>query len=143
MQFRTGELVLESGNNIGSILFHEGKILQAISPYSRAIGDLMVEDGLISEAELLDALMLQKKSVYSPLGELLLKNGKVTIGVIEKMVQEQIRESLKEFLSWKDVNFSFVKKDIQSSNRMFVLSHEFISPDTLRSAAIFLSMRTP
>jgi Domain of unknown function (DUF4388) len=143
MQFRTGELVLESGNNIGSILFHEGKILHASSPYSRAIGDLMVEAGLITEDDLLDALMLQKKGVYSPIGELFLQTGKVTIEVIEMMVQEQIRQSLKEFQSWKDVNFSFVNKDIQPRDRIHVLTHEFISPETLRSAAVFLSLKTP
>lgn len=143
MQFRTGELVLESGNNIGSILFHEGKILHASSPYSRAIGDLMVEAGLITEAELLDTLMLQKKSVYSPIGELFVQTGKVTIEVIERMVQEQIRQSLKEFQSWKDVSFSFVNKDIQPRDRIHVLTHEFIPPETLRSAAVFLSLKTP
>jgi hypothetical protein len=50
------------------MLLHKGKILQAYSPYSRAIGDLLVEDGIISEAELLDTLKLQKMSPSSPLG---------------------------------------------------------------------------
>lgn len=43
LEGRTGELVVESGNNIGSLIFHEGKILLAFSPYTRAIGDLLVE----------------------------------------------------------------------------------------------------
>jgi hypothetical protein len=68
IQLCTGELVLESGNNIGTMLLHKGKILQAYSPYSRAIGDLLVEDGIITEAELLDALKHQKMSASSPLG---------------------------------------------------------------------------
>jgi hypothetical protein len=60
MQHRTGELTLESGNNIGTILLYKGDILQAFSPYSRAIGDLLVEVGLIIETELIDTLKLQK-----------------------------------------------------------------------------------
>lgn len=68
MQLRTGELVLEFGNNIGTMLLQKGKILQAFSPYSRAIGDLLVEDGIINDAELLDTLKLQKMSSFSPLG---------------------------------------------------------------------------
>src|SRR5208337_5611461 len=83
---RTGELVIESGNNIGTVLMHDGKILQAFSPYSRAIGDLLVEDGLISETELIETLKFQKKNEYMPLGGLLFKTGKVTLEIIEMMV---------------------------------------------------------
>jgi hypothetical protein len=49
------------------MLLHKGKILQAFSPYSRTIGDLLVKDGIITEAELLDALKLQKMSASSSL----------------------------------------------------------------------------
>jgi glutaredoxin-related protein len=139
MQGRTGELVLESGNNIGTMLFHQGKILQAFSPYSRAIGDLLVEEGLISDAELMETLKKQKNSSYSPLGSLLLKTGKITFEVIEMMVQEQIRSSVKEFQSWKGLNYSFLDKDIQPYDRIHLTVHEFILPDTLQAAVNFLS----
>ncbi|HEY6010019.1 MAG TPA: DUF4388 domain-containing protein, partial [Nitrospirota bacterium] len=86
MQARSGELVIESGNSIGSILFHQGTILQAFSPYSRAIGDLLVEKGLISEDELLETLKQQNKNAYAPLGALLIRAGKVTIEVVEQLV---------------------------------------------------------
>lgn len=79
------------------------KILQAFSPYSRAIGDIHVEDGIFTETELLDTLKRQKMSASSPLGGMFLKTGKVTIEVIEIMVQEQIWQSMKEFQSWKDL----------------------------------------
>ena len=58
MRERTGELVVESGNNIGTMLFHRGKVIQAFSPYSRAIGDLLVEEGMISESELIEILKI-------------------------------------------------------------------------------------
>jgi hypothetical protein len=48
VQLRTGELVLESGNNIGSMLFHEGKILQAFSPSSRAVRRALFIHGKIA-----------------------------------------------------------------------------------------------
>jgi len=143
MRLRTGELALESGNNIGTILFHKGKIIQTFSPYSRAIGDLLVEDGLLSETELIETLKLQIKSADSPLGGLLLKTGKVSFEVIEMMVKEQIRQSVKEFQSWKDPSFTFTDKDIQPYDRIYLLTHEFINPEILRSAAIFLSLETP
>ena len=143
MQFRTGELVLESGNNIGSMLVHKGNILHASSPYSRAIGDLLVEDGLITESELIETLVIQKKSSYAPLGGQFRKTGKVTIEVIEKMVHEQIRQSIKEFQTWKNLSASFVDKDILPYDRIHLPAREFIAPETLQAAADYLSVEQP
>jgi|GEM_PF-2044318 len=140
---RTGELVIESGNNIGTVLVSQGTILQAFSPYSRAIGDLLVEDGLISETELIETLKIQKRNDYTPIGGLLLKLGKVTFEVIEMMVHEQIRQAIKEFQTWNDVNFSFIDKDIVIYDRIHLTVHEFIPPETLRSAKTFVSFEAP
>lgn len=139
VQARTGELLMEAGNNIGTMLFHRGKILQAFSPYSRAIGDLTVEKGLITEAELLEMLKLQKMSDYTPLGALLLKTGKVTFEVIEMMVHEQIRQAVKEFKSWNKLNYSFSPKDITPFDRIHLPTQEFIPAETIHAAKTFLS----
>ena len=139
IQARTGELVMEAGNNIGTILFHRGNILQAFSPYSRAIGDLLVEEGLISDTELLEMLKLQKMNAYTPLGALLLKTGKVTFEVIEMMVQQQIRQAVKEFTSWKGLNYSFSAKDITPFDRIQLPTQEFIPADTIHAARSYIS----
>ena len=140
MHSRSGELVIESGNNIGTLLLHEGKILQAFSPYSRAIGDLLVEDGLVSENELMETLKLQKKNENIPIGALLLKMGKVTFEVIEMMVHEQIRQAMKEFLAWNNVSFSFTDKHIKPYDRINLSVYEFIPLATIQSAKAFLSL---
>ena len=139
MRSRKGELVVESGNNIGTVLMNGGKILQAFSPYSRAIGDLLVEDGLISETELIETLALQKKSNYIPLGGLLLKKGKVTFEVIERLVHEQIRQSIREFQTWNDANFSFLDKEMEPYDRIGLSILEFIPPSTVETMKSFLS----
>jgi hypothetical protein len=143
MQARTGELVIEAGNNIGTIVFHQGKILQAFSPYSRAIGDLMVEDGLLTEAELIETLKIQKRNTYTPLGGLLLSMGKVTVDVVEMMVHEQIRQSVKEFQSWNLISCSFSYKEIEPFDRIKLSTYEFIPPETLHIAQGFISQGTP
>ena len=134
MQGLTGELEIESGNNIGSMLFYQGRILHALSPYSRAIGDLLVEDGLVTEAELIDTLKLQKTQTHTPLGCLFLHSGKVSFEIIEMMVHAQIREAVKEFLSWDRLSFGFVKKEIQPYDKINMVVHEFIPPSVLESA---------
>lgn len=135
---RTGEIVIESGNNIGSILVHGGKVLQAFSPYSRAIGDLLVEEGVITEAELLEALDLQKQKVHIPIGTLLLQTGKVTFDMIERLVSDQIRKSIADFAGWENIQFSFVQKDITPFDRIALSVLEFISPDVIKMATDFL-----
>lgn len=139
MRDRTGELLLESGNNIGSIIFHQGRVLQAFSPYSRAIGDLLVEDGVISEAELLEMLQQQKKNYVAPLGMLFLRTGKITAQRLEVLVLEQIRHAIKDFMSWQNLNVSFVDKEIKPFDSIHLTVHEFVSDNALSSASRFFS----
>jgi hypothetical protein len=139
---RTGELVIESGNNIGAVLVYRGKILQALSPYSRAIGDLLVDDGVLSDTELIETLKLQKRSAYAPLGGLLLKMGRVKFEAVEMMVHEQIRRAVKEFQSWTNVNFNFLNKDITPYDGIHLKVREFVSPDALETARVFFTLET-
>lgn len=136
---RTGELVMESGNNIGTVIFHNGNILRAFSPYGQAMGDLLVEKGMITDAELIETFMLQKASPGSLLGTLLVRRGKVSFEVIESIVHEQIRQAMIDFQSWKGVNYNFEHKDIRPPDGIHLSVHEFIPATTIQSALSFLS----
>jgi len=136
---RTGELVVESGNNIGTLLFHDGKILLAFSPYTRAMGDLLVEQEVLTDAELLDVLKQQMTGPHTPVGTLLLKTGKVTFSIIETMVQEQIRRAVKDFSSWSPLEFNFVRKEITPFDSIHLPVYEFILPDVAKAALVFVA----
>jgi hypothetical protein len=135
----TGDLTLESGNDIGHMQFYRGRILQAMSPYSRAIGDLLVEEGLITETELIETLQLQRKNPVSPIGSLLLKTGKVSFEILESMVHEQIRQSVKEFKTWENISLSFHEKDIEPPDRIHLMIHEFLTAEILKNVFYFFS----
>ncbi len=135
---RTGELVVEAGNNIGSLLFHEGRILLAFSPYTRAIGDLLVEQGSLTDVELIDVLKQQRAGLQGPVGALLVKAGKVSIATIEGMVHEQIRTSVRDFSSWKNVEFNFMQKDVQPFDSIYLPVYEFLSPGVMKAVRIFV-----
>jgi len=143
MRGRSGELVVEAGNNIGTVMFHQGMILHASSPYSRAIGDLMVEQGLITENELIETLKAQKKEPSAPLGGLLLKQGRVTYEIIEMMVYDQIRSSIREFQSWGDISSSFSDKAVKPYDQLRLPVKEFIIPETYEAAKAFIASVTP
>jgi len=139
MEGRTGELVVESGNNIGTLLFYEGKILLAFSPYTRALGDLLVEQGVLTDAELLDVLKQQMTGPHTPVGTLLLKTGKVTFSVIENMVKEQIRRAVKDFSAWKPLDFNFVRKDVRPFDSIHLPVYEFIPSDVAQASLVFVA----
>ena len=139
MEGRTGELVVESGNNIGSLLFHEGRILLAFSPYTRAIGDLLVEKEVLSDTELLDVLKLQMNGPHTPVGTLLLKAGKVTFQLIETMVQEQIRKAVKDFNGWNPLDFNFINKDVRPFDSINLPVYEFIPAAVVNSTLVFVA----
>jgi len=138
LEGRTGELVVESGNNIGTLLFHDGKILLAFSPYTRTIGDILVEQGVLTDGELLDVLKQQLIGPHMPTGMLLQKTGKVTFKAIEIMVQEQIRRAIKDFNEWSPLEFSFVQKDIRSFDGIHLPVYEFLPPDIAKAAFVFV-----
>lgn len=137
MEGRTGELVVESGNNIGTLLFHEGTILLAFSPYTRALGDLLVEQGVLTDAELLDVLKQQMTGPHTPVGTLLLKTGKVTFNIIENMVKEQIRQAVKDFSAWKPLDFNFVRKDVRPFDSIHLPVYEFLPSGVAQTALVF------
>lgn len=136
---RSGELVIESGNNIGSLLFHEGRILLAFSPYTRALGDLLVEQGVLTDAELLEVLKQQRTGPHTPVGTLLLNSGKVTFRHIETMVHEQIRKAIKDFLGWKDADCSFQQKDVTPFDSINLPVYEFLPQESVKAAAVFVA----
>jgi hypothetical protein len=139
LEGRTGELVVESGNSIGSLLFYEGKILLAFSPYTRAIGDLLVEQGVLTDNELMEVLKMQMTGPHAPVGALLLKTGKVTFRIIENMVQEQIRMAIKDFSGWNPLDFNFISKDVKPFDAIHLPVYEFIPADVVNSTLVFVA----
>jgi hypothetical protein len=133
----TGELMIESGNSIGSMFFQRGKILQAFSPYSRAIGDILVDNGIITEVELLQMLHEQKQTGLLPIGSMFIKTGKVGFDTIELMVHDQVRHAVKDFVSWQKLNVSFVEREVMAVDSIHLPVYEFIAPETLNAVRAF------
>ncbi len=111
-------------------------------PYTRAIGDLLVEGGMISEDELIETLKLQKKNSV-PLGALLVQKGKVSLDIIEVMVHEQIRRAVKDFIGWDEVRVSFQVRQVQAVDRICLPVHEFLRPGAAKASKDFLTVSPP
>jgi hypothetical protein len=71
-------------------------------------------------------------------GALLLKTGKVNFKTIEGMVHEQIRKAIQDFSVWQNVDFTFLTKDIKPFDEIHLPVYEFLPPDVVRSAVLFV-----
>jgi hypothetical protein len=55
------------------------------------------------------------------------------------MVHEQIRQSVKEFISWGKLRISFFEKDIHPFDRIHLPVHEFLPPDVVKASKAFVA----
>jgi CheY-like chemotaxis protein len=125
---KSGILTVERAGKQGQIYIHEGRVIQTISPRSgKTLGEILSSRGLIRSEDLKRALELQRSGEKKELlGAILVDQGLVEQEVLEKVVQEQIEESIVYFLSWKEGTFSFELSDIQDRGEVSVDPHAFI-----------------
>src|SRR5574340_909587 len=105
---KTGTLVVRSRKGTGMVVFKSGQVIQAGSDTIRdSLGNILVSQGMIDQADLTSALAAQKASPDKPLGMLLVEMGATSAKVIEDVVRQQIEEIISDLLAWEEgfVNF--------------------------------------
>src|SRR5215470_16712883 len=76
---RTGTLTLSRGEIRAEIGFHQGRIVNAVGPASKRLGDLLVDIGSISRETLDQALQEQERETpRRSLGQILVKKSALT-----------------------------------------------------------------
>jgi CheY-like chemotaxis protein len=125
---KSGILTVEREGKQGKIFIHDGRVIQTVSPRSgKTLGEILSSRGLIRSEDLKRALEIQRSGETKELlGAILVSEGLVEQEVLEKVVQEQIEESIVYFLSWKEGTFSFELSDIKDRGEVSVDPHAFI-----------------
>lgn len=111
---RTGILTIEGQIGRGVIIFKNGLVISAISPSKKrkTLGQILLEQKLISSESLESALQYQKNVKYEPLGSILLKQNLITYEILQRIVKSQIYEAIYDLLSFKEGTFSFELSEI-------------------------------
>lgn len=105
---RTGTLVITSENGIGAVHLKDGFIAGAASPNSTNMGDLLIEEGVITADQLESAIENQKtKSPDRLLGSILLDLGMVERVQLQAALEAQVRGALGEMVGWTNGRFAF------------------------------------
>ncbi len=106
---KNGTLNLTRDQARGYICFRNGEVFFATTNWKRqSLGMKLLSAGIITRAQLEEALELQKTSARGQrLGQLLIRLGYITKEELEVFVEEQIQDAVFEMLRWTDGEFEF------------------------------------
>lgn len=106
---KSGTLLLQRGRAEGTICFSAGQIVRASSSlFPQGIGQLLLKQGVIGQAQLDQALIHQQTLAdHQPLGQILIESYKISPAVIETVIEARIEEIVRDFCGWKQGSFCF------------------------------------
>ncbi len=105
---KSGVLLLASGQREGTIVFIDGRVVQAVSSQFKAtMGDILLKYKLLSPETLDRAVVEQKRGGHSSLSSLLVSNYKISAEKIQAIIKAQIERAVYSFFSWEEGTFDF------------------------------------
>ena len=125
---KTGTLVLKSKAGAAVVVFKNGQVIQAATDNLRdTLGNILISKGLINEQDLGRALELQKKAKGGKrLGQILVEMDALRHDDLEGAIREQIENMIYSLLSWEDGFFNFELGDVGTSDKIEVITQEFL-----------------
>ncbi len=115
----TGELRLSTGNNAARVYFARGNVTFAIIENRPVrLGERLLKDKRIRKEDL-DAILM-KKAEGERLGKLLLQAGVIQEAELRSAIEEQIKEVIYEVLRWRTGVFSFVVGKTPAPNEVLI-----------------------
>jgi hypothetical protein len=109
---KTGVLRVTSPlrRNQGTVYFDQGAVVAAeIRSNPHPLGELLLRSGKITESELARARASQEAGDTRRLGEILVELGAVTSRELDRLIRLQIEEVVFEVIGWREGYFSFVE----------------------------------
>ncbi len=104
---KSGCLSVTDGRNFGNLFMKEGRIIYAtILNRKVRLFDKMIEKGLLEKKILQDALSLQKNK-KKRIGEILVELGAISRADLEDQLRQQIEHTILTMLAWKSGYFNF------------------------------------
>ena len=126
---KTGCLSVTHRNNFGNIYFDKGRISYASIVNRRdRLGDMLVKNGVITQAQLDAAIGLQeKKKRDKRLGELLVEQEALSREKLHEFIRIQIEEAVYYLFTWNQGTFNF-EADVTPEEQDLIVS---INPESL------------
>src|SRR5512133_548736 len=106
---KSGELVLQSQNREGIVIFQNGQVTRATSTVFRDnLGDLLIRRGVVDIDIIKNALQIQRTTKPPQrLGAILSEQFDVKKETIDSIVRGQIEKIVYSFFAWNEGTFAF------------------------------------
>src|SRR3990167_6798622 len=105
---RTGCLALADRGRHASLFFEDGWVIHAtIVNRPDRLGDLLVKSGMVSPAQLNEAMRMQARPGGQRIGEVLVGLGALTPDQLRAMVRRQVDEAVYALFNWRSGTFTF------------------------------------
>jgi hypothetical protein len=118
---RSGTLRLARGETKAEIGFHHGRIVKALAPGSKKLGELLVDTGTIGQETLESALRTQEgQQPRQSLGQILVDMGAVQVDAIYRVLERQIQGTVRDLVTWDRGTFEFDLDDLRPLDEMAV-----------------------
>ncbi len=125
---KTGCLAIADRVNFGYIYFERGRISYASIVNRRdRLGDILVKHELITQEQLDAAIARQAQERDKKLGEILVEQGVLSRGRLERYMRLQIEEAVYFLFTWSQGTFNF-DADVRPERQDFLVS---INPESL------------
>src|SRR5437899_7307915 len=136
---RTGTLTLSRGEVTAEIGFHQGRIVNAWGPGSKRLGDLLVDNGSISQDTLDQALRDQERETpRRSLGQILVTMGALSAEAMYTAVQQQIERTVYDLVTWTSGTFHFALDDLKPIDDISVFPGDIVGHLRLDTQAVLL-----
>ncbi len=125
---KSGCLSVTDRSNFGYIYFDRGRISYASIVNRRdRLGDMLLKNGIISQAQLETAIEAQCRHRHKRLGEILVVQGSLSPDTLRQLIAVQIEEAVYFLFTWTQGTFSF-ESDVRPDERDMLVS---IKPESL------------
>jgi hypothetical protein len=109
---KSGKLTISSKDNDVQLLMQEGDIVFATeSRKTNRIGQLLVNNGVISSKILDEALVLSRKKKQG-IGKTLVEQGRITVGELNAFLLKQAENSIYNVFLWESGQFIYKDEDL-------------------------------
>ena len=136
---RTGTLTLLRGDVKAEIGFHQGRIVNASSPGTKRLGELLLEAGAIEPPTLGEALRKQgEEHPRRSLGQILVAMKAVDSDTIYRTIEQQIERTVYDLVTWNQGTFHFALDDLKPIDDIAVVPGDVIRHLNLDTQMVLL-----
>ncbi len=140
MSGKSGKLTFTTGTEEGLIVFREGKIIYSASNTIReTLGSIVIAMNMVTEAELVEALKRQHKTGEEKrLGMILVEMGALDVADLQRALQHQVLNVLREMFSWERGFFMFRSLNLEDHGEVEVDARDLVVEQPLDARRVAL-----